>query len=567
MSTLNTKMTALADEIRTLTATTNALGLDDMAEELSDANDELVDQADLIAQISAALQGKASGGEQVTPEISINASTGLVTATAGSKSSTYQLAFQAAKTITPSTTSQIAVSSGYYTGGNITVAAIPTQSKNVTPKTTSQDVTPDNGKFLSKVTVNAIPSTYIQPTGTLNVTENGTHDVKNYANVNVNIEGGSSSGELVDYSEAEDAMVTGTLSSYTNDRVTTIGTSAFAYCSGLTTVSFPNVIIIGNSAFYSCSRLATISFPKVITIGIQAFQSCFKLTTVSFPNVTTIGNGAFSSCYSLTAASFPMATAISSYAFRDCDKLATVSFPNVTTIGTSAFAYCSGLTTVSFPNVTIIGNSAFYSCYSLTTASFPKATTIGGYAFIDCSNLTTASFPQATTIGSYAFRYCYYLKSLYLTGSSLCTLSNSNAFTSTPVGGYSGSAKTYGSIYVPASLLTTYQSATNWTYFSSRFVGYDLPKLITFTINDTQYQAEEGMTFMDWTESDYNTDGWWINVGKYDTIIYTPNGEGFQSSRNYHLSPETILTDGAIYLSEGNDLEEENPPEVEIPIG
>jgi hypothetical protein len=67
---------------------------------------------------------------QATPGISIDSSTGLITATAiqpagyivtGTKSATKQLAFQAAKTITPSTTDQIAVSSGYYTGGNITV--------------------------------------------------------------------------------------------------------------------------------------------------------------------------------------------------------------------------------------------------------------------------------------------------------------------------------------------------------------------------------------------------------------------------------------------------------------
>jgi hypothetical protein len=47
----------------------------------------------------------------------------------------------------------------------------------------------------------------------------------------------------------------------------------------------------------------------------------------------------------------------------------------------------------------------------------------------------------------------------------------SNAFSSTPIGGYSTSAGTYGSIYVPTSLLTSYKNATNWTYFSSRFVG------------------------------------------------------------------------------------------------
>ena len=118
-----------------------------------------------------------------------------------------------------------------------------------------------------------------------------------------------------------------------------------------------------------------------------------------------------------------------------------------------------------------MGSYAFYECYSLTTASFPKVTSIGGYAFCYCGRLTTVSFPKVTTIGGYAFNRCYNLKSLYLTGSSLCKLSNSNAFTSTPIGGYSTSAGTYGSIYVPASLLNSYKTATNWTYFSSRFVG------------------------------------------------------------------------------------------------
>lgn len=66
------------------------------------------------------LQNKASGGEQITPEISVS-SNGLITATAGNKSSTYILTVKPAKTIIPTSKDQIAISSGYYTIGNIIV--------------------------------------------------------------------------------------------------------------------------------------------------------------------------------------------------------------------------------------------------------------------------------------------------------------------------------------------------------------------------------------------------------------------------------------------------------------
>ena len=346
------------------------------------------------------LQTKATAGVQATPVISVNAS-GLITATAGTKTSTHQLAFQAAKTITPSATSQIAVSSGYYTGGNVTVAG---------------DSNLVAGNIKSGVSIFGVSGSY---------------------------EGSGGSTDV------EDGFITRTLTSYINDRVTTIGSGAFCSCHSLTTVSFPAATTIGNNAFHNCTKLTTVSFPAATTISISAFGYCRSLTTVSFPAATSIGDNAF----------------------FNCSKLTTISFPAVTTISGGAFNMCSGLTTVSFPAATTIGSSAFYNCMKLTTVSFPAATTISSIAFFMCSGLTTVSFPAATSIGSSAFGRCYNLTSLYLTGSSLCKLSNSNAFTSTPIGGYSNSAGTYGSIYVPASLLTSYKAATNWTYFSSRFVG------------------------------------------------------------------------------------------------
>ena len=414
---------------------------------------------------------------RATPTISVNAN-GIITASvtqtagyvsAGTQYATKQLAFQAAKTITPSTTSQIAVSSGYYTGGNITVAAVPTQTKSATPTSSTQDITPDSGKFLSKVTV----------AGDSNLVAGNIKSGISIFGVAGNYVGSGSgdSGE-VDYTN-EDALITRTISTYSNDRVETIGSYVFYSYISLITVNFPACTNIGNNAFQACYYLTSVNFPACTNIGSNAFYDCSGLTSVNFPACTNIGSNAFAYCSVLTSVSFPACTNISNNAFSRCYRLTSVNFPVCTSIGNYAFYYCSRLTSVNFPVCTSIGNYAFIYCSRLTSVNFPACTNIGSNAFSDCSSLTTISFGDnitsatiAATIYSSAFLKCFNLTTLKLYYPFVATLSNSNAFSSTPIAGYTISTNgVYGSIYVPASLVAAYKSAANWSYFANRIVS------------------------------------------------------------------------------------------------
>jgi hypothetical protein len=66
--------------------------------------------------------------------------------------------------------------------------------------------------------------------------------------------------------------------------VTTIGDSAFAFCTGLTSITIPSgVTSIGDSAFSYCTELTSITIPSGITsIGLWAFRGCTELTTINF---------------------------------------------------------------------------------------------------------------------------------------------------------------------------------------------------------------------------------------------------------------------------------------------
>ncbi len=86
--------------------------------------------------------------------------------------------------------------------------------------------------------------------------------------------------------------------------MTSIGSSAFRDCTGLTSVTIGNsVTSIGSSAFRYCTGLTSITIPESVTsIGGAAFSGCTGLTSITIPeSVTSIGGAAFSGCTGLTS--------------------------------------------------------------------------------------------------------------------------------------------------------------------------------------------------------------------------------------------------------------------------
>ena len=234
--------------------------------------------------------------------------------------------------------------------------------------------------------------------------------------------------------------------------------------------------------------LEIVDCPNVTYVGFsQLFLSCSKLQVVNLPNITSWGPiySTFNNCSQLSYLNLnniPLFTSVvpSSY-FSNFTKLQTfnINLDNVTSIGSAAFYNCNSLSSISIPNVTTIGNSAFGNCSALASISLPNVTTIGHSAFRSCTNLSSIDLPNVTTIGAFVFANCIKLMSIYLLGSSVCymsgrtntyqTASASNVFSNTPIldSTLTGS---FGSIYVPSSLVSEYRN--NWNLaFTVRFVG------------------------------------------------------------------------------------------------
>lgn len=245
---------------------------------------------------------------------------------------------------------------------------------------------------------------------------------------------------------------------------------------------------------------------------------------------------------------------IKNYTFTLCDHITSVVMSeSITTIGKEAFNKCSSLSSINISNnVTVIEGNTFSGCSSLTNITLPDSvTSIGERAFETCSSLSSINIPDSVvSIGSYAFRGCVKLTSVYCKPT-------------TPPAGKTSMFDLNASgrkIYVPTASVDAYKSAQYWSNYADYIVGYDFEddggsNLITFTINDAEYQAEEGMTWEEFINSEYNIpllqySELYISNGYVYTAINGVFPSGIYSVTGHILQSSTqTIQNGATYVT------------------
>jgi len=260
------------------------------------------------------------------------------------------------------------------------------------------------------------------------VTENDTYDTTTISSLTVNVSGGGANREV--------EILSGTLSgAYTNSTVTKLKDTALAWCHELNSVNLSAVTSSAQSAFRGDTNLESISMPNLQTSGNYMFYGCSKLNNVSLPNLTAVASNMFENCTSLTSIILPVATKVNDSGLKNCRFTALV-LPNVTELNTYSVSNNPSATAVDLPKVTNLK---------------------GGSGFINNTNMNTLVIRNASTVPP---------------------MGNINYFNGTPFA--SGGAG--GTLYVPSSMISSYQSATNW----STILGYANNSIVA--IEGSQYE-------------------------------------------------------------------------------
>lgn len=271
---------------------------------------------------------------------------------------------------------------------------------------------PEGVDGYSPITVNVpIPDGYIKPSGTKEITENGTHDAKAYESVNVNVpipEGYIQPSGTLEVTENGTFDVTDKAS--VNVNVPTGGGDE-----GTNVQWFADLIT---------------NTEKTVEVYNDKFEGT-----------------------------------LSAYAFYERSNVTKIELPNLQYLKERCFFGCQNLKTLLIPG--LVGYTYQYmaaGCTALVNVDIHGTSYVSSYTFQNCSSLKKVDLHSVGTIGTYAFTGATKFETLIIRTDTVPALGGTNAFNNTKI--KSGGT---GYIYVKSALLDAFKSATNWSTFETQF--------------------------------------------------------------------------------------------------
>lgn len=173
-------------------------------------------------------------------------------------------------------------------------------------------------------------------------------------------------------------IIEGTIVTYYNDRITSLGELVLGHQPHLTSVSFPNVESAGESCFAMCPLLESVSLPNLQRtystqgdyVGGRLFEGDSALREITFPSLTLMGNYMFQDCTSLEKVDFYQTlNALTTGCFQRCANLKAIILRGnaVTPINNAVFGYDFDIYPVA-PLLPIPADVYFYVPRNLITA-------------------------------------------------------------------------------------------------------------------------------------------------------------------------------------------------------
>ena len=289
--------------------------------------------------------------------------------------------------------------------------------------------TEDIKKFATAKINVAVPSTGITPQGTKTITENGTHDVAQFAQAKVNVPVGITPAGTKEISVTQNGEVTEDVTSFKNVHIVTNVPSSGGG-TGVPQEKYDALLM----TFKQHNNQYDFENSELTSLKDYAFYSDRYIRSAVLQNVKQIGENAFANCKALTS----------------------VSADNVSNAGRLAFNG-AGLEQAVFPKLETIRAQAFAWCASLVKVKCDKATMILDDAFNGCANLETVDILGGRSLSSFSRNPLTYFKNLVMRDTSKVTSTGSLSW-----------MPSAASIYVPDALVEQYKTATNWSTKASQ---------------------------------------------------------------------------------------------------